>query len=170
MQVTSSHSLMFVKPTVGEKSSSTIPVFFDAPTFNLKPTDIPVEIPDWVTSDPHFKAARASGWIVVDGDSGIAEEDEITPLAHHSDESLFEEFHRRISTFGRDFEKKAEHFFASKQNAEVDEEDEDDPMQKSSGVDGDAGDWTLTEGAGLTDNTTPTAEAKATGGKSAKRA
>lgn len=30
-----------------------------------------------------------------------------------------------------------------------------DPMQKSSGIDGDAGDWTQTAGAGLTDDTTP---------------
>jgi hypothetical protein len=29
-----------------------------------------------------------------------------------------------------------------------------DPLAKSSGVDGDAGDWTQTEGEGLTDNTT----------------
>lgn len=28
----------------------------------------------------------------------------------------------------------------------------DDPFAKSSGIDGDAGDWTQTEGAGLTDN------------------
>lgn len=29
-----------------------------------------------------------------------------------------------------------------------------DSLAKSSGIDGDAGDWTQTEGAGLTDNTT----------------
>lgn len=32
------------------------------------------------------------------------------------------------------------------------------PLAKSSGIDADAGDWTKTEGAGLTDNTTPASE------------
>lgn len=35
----------------------------------------------------------------------------------------------------------------------VDDAPTNDPMLKSSGIDGDAGDWTQTEGAGLTDNT-----------------
>ena len=33
-----------------------------------------------------------------------------------------------------------------------------DYLRKSSGVDGDAGDWTKTQGAGLTDNTKPVAD------------
>lgn len=36
----------------------------------------------------------------------------------------------------------------------------DCPMQKSSGIDGDAGDWTQTAGAGLTDDTSPVYETK----------
>lgn len=139
MQVTSSHALMFVKSTVGEKSSPTIPVFFDAQTFSLKPSDTPVEVPAWVASDPHFKAARAAGWIVADGENG-ADEAHTSLLAHHSDETLFEEFHRRMMDVGRDFESKAQNFFAAKQ----DEEDASyiGRLAKFSGIDGDAGDWT----------------------------
>lgn len=147
MQVTASHSVMFIRPAVGETSPVT--GLYDATTFTIKPTAFPVDVPDWVTQDPYFAAARKSGWIVVAGvdDPGPTEATSI--LVGIPDEDFFREIKRRSVEGGPAFDRKARDFFEedfkashARLDPEDDEQPADDGLSKSSGQDGEAGDWT----------------------------